>query len=130
MIHRSRLRISVERLIAQKDEVEGMRHPNEITRSSYRKYTKTPGGFHAFYARNYSILNGLIGRKAEISDLKREKLNEFKRDKNVTFLSTSMEELIYFGDLVPTSFHLKLPYITAIDMHKMMWEIFIYILIS
>ena len=51
----------------------------------------------AFYARNYSILNGLIGRKAEISDMKREKLNEFKRDKNVSFLSTSMEEVTRIG---------------------------------
>jgi glyoxylase-like metal-dependent hydrolase (beta-lactamase superfamily II) len=102
------------KLIAQKDEVSGLRHPNEITRSSYRKYPKTPGGFRA------------IDGSVRIKDgLQVVKSGGHTRGHQVIIYRTGMEELIYFGDLVPTSFHLRLPYITAIDgfpMDTLYWK--------
>lgn len=62
--------------------------------TSFKLYQES---MEAFYSRNYPVLNALISRKAEISDLKRGKLNEFKKDRNVTLLSTSMEEVTRIG---------------------------------
>ncbi len=102
------------KLIAQKEEVSAMRHPNEITRSSYRKYPKTPGGFHA--------IDGSVRIKDGLHVLKS---GGHTSGHQIIIYRTGTEELIYFGDLVPTSFHLKLPYITAIDgfpMDTLYWK--------
>jgi len=101
-------------LIAQKEELLGMRHPNEITRSSYRRYPKSSGVIHP--------VDGSVRIKGGLSVLK---TGGHTRGHQVIVYRTGAEELLYFGDLIPTAFHLKLPYITAIDgfpMDTLYWK--------
>ncbi|MEM0155734.1 MAG: PhoU domain-containing protein [Thermoplasmataceae archaeon] len=62
--------------------------------SSFKLYQES---MEAFYSRNYAVLNTIIGKKTEILNLKREKLNSFKSEENVAFLATSVEEVSRIG---------------------------------
>ncbi len=95
------------RIVAQKSEFNASRRTNEFTRNNYGKIdldllsrarkiqlegtTRLKHGLTAIHTGGHTI-----GHQAII-------------------YNNGGKEFIYFGDLVPTSFHLKLPYITAID---------------
>lgn len=95
------------RVVAQKSEFNASRRTNEFTRTNYGKLdtgllakarkiqlegtTRLKHGLTAIHTGGHTI-----GHQAII-------------------YSNGGKELIYFGDLIPTTFHLKLPYVTAID---------------
>lgn len=61
---------------------------------SFKMYQES---MEAFYSRDYPVLDAIISRKADLSELKRKKLNEFKNESGVTLLSTSIEEITRIG---------------------------------
>ena len=95
------------RIVAQKNEFAAARKTNEFTRTNYGKLdtgllskakkvqlegtARLKHGLTAVYTGGHTI-----GHQAVI-------------------YSNGGREMIYFGDLIPTSFHMKLPYVTAID---------------
>ena len=95
------------RVVAQKSEFAASRKTNEFTRNNYGKIdlrllsrvkkvqlegtARLKHGLTAVHTGGHTI-----GHQAII-------------------YSNGGKEMIYFGDLIPTSFHLKLPYVTAID---------------
>jgi glyoxylase-like metal-dependent hydrolase (beta-lactamase superfamily II) len=93
-------------IVAQADEFSGMKHPNELTKNNYRGYPKRRG------KQRISAVEGSIRIKDGLSVIK---TGGHTRGHQVVIYRSGAEELIYFGDLIPSSFHLRLPYITAID---------------
>lgn len=93
-------------IIVQKDEIYGMKHPNEITRNNYRGSVTRKG------ARMMHAVEGSVRIKEGLSVIK---TGGHTKGHQAIVYKNGLEELIYFGDLIPSSFHLKLPYITAID---------------
>lgn len=95
------------KVVAQKSEFSAARKTNEFTRNNYGKLdlgllsrvkkvqldgtTRLKHGFTAIHTGGHTI-----GHQAIV-------------------YSNGGKEMIYFGDLIPTTFHLKLPYVTAID---------------
>lgn len=95
------------RIVAQRSEFIASRKTNEFTRTNYGKLdlgllskarkiqlegtTRLKHGLTAIHTGGHTI-----GHQAII-------------------FSNGGREMIYFGDLIPTAFHLKLPYVTAID---------------
>lgn len=95
------------RVVAQKAEFTASRKTNEFTRTNYGKLdlqllskvkkiqlegtTRLKHGLMAIHTGGHTI-----GHQAVV-------------------YSNGGKELIYFGDVIPTTFHLKLPYVTAID---------------
>ncbi|MEM0155735.1 MAG: MBL fold metallo-hydrolase [Thermoplasmataceae archaeon] len=93
-------------IVAQREELSGMRHPNELTKNNYRGYPKRSG------KQRIRAVEGSIKIKDGLSVIK---TGGHTRGHQVIVYRSGSEELIYFGDLIPSAFHLRLPYITAID---------------
>ncbi|WP_010916438.1 MBL fold metallo-hydrolase [Thermoplasma volcanium] len=90
---------------AQADEFKAARYRNYITKANYR------------------LSASQIKNKVEIGGSKR--INGFIRviktdghtpGHQVILINAGGRKIMYFGDIVPSTFHLKLPYRTAIDL--------------
>ncbi len=92
--------------IAQKEEYNNMRVPNEVTKGSYVKYPQHPEKF------NISEISGSITIR---DGLRVVKTGGHTSGHQAIIYENGGKGLIYFGDIMPSSFNLKLPYITAID---------------
>ena len=95
------------RLVAQRSEYTASRRTNEFTRNNYGKI-------------DLSLLSK--AKKIQLDGTSRLKhgltaihTGGHTIGHQAIIYSNGGKEMIYFGDLIPTSFHLKLPYVTAID---------------
>lgn len=96
--------------VAQKEEFNNMAHPNEVTRGSYLRNIETESGFR--------ILE--LEGSAEIKDgLRVIRTGGHTSGHQAVIYENGGKGMIYFGDLLPSVFNLKLPYITAIDTYPL-----------
>lgn len=93
------------RLIAQEEEFSNMKNTNELTRSSY------PGKNAIQYRGGRKPVNGSVKIKDGLRVIK----TGGHTSGHQVVLFEGEKKIMYFGDLVPTTFHLRLPYVTAID---------------
>lgn len=92
--------------IAQKDEFDNMRNPNEVTRGSYVNGKGNEGTFR---------MQEITGSVKIRDGLRVVRTGGHTSGHQAIIYENDGKGLIYFGDIVPSSFNLKLPYITAID---------------
>ncbi len=98
------------KVVVQKMEMVAFRHPNEFTRGNYMK---TGSRFLTLRTLN-------MDGSGKIRDSVRVVLSGgHSPGHQVIILGSGSSELIYFGDLIPSSFHVKLPYVTAIDVEPL-----------
>lgn len=96
-------------LVAQEEEFKNLRYPNELTRSSYLKNIKIDSSRKKKVSGSVRIREGL---RVILS-------GGHTSGHQVVLFEAGSIKLMYFGDLIPTAFHLKLPYITAIDTYPL-----------
>lgn len=93
-------------IVAQKEEFRNMRRPNEVTRGSYNRDPESSG--------RYSLSE--ISGDSKIRDGLRVVMTGGHTSGHQSIIyENGGKGLIYFGDIMPSTFNLKLPYITAID---------------
>ncbi|MEM0156493.1 MAG: Zn-dependent hydrolase [Thermoplasmataceae archaeon] len=93
-------------LVAQDLEFRAYSRPNEFTRSSYIRNT-------AQMNRARKIrLNGTVRFK---NDIRVIRTGGHTAGHQVIITGSGTNQIIYFGDLIPSAFHVRVPYITAID---------------
>lgn len=98
-------------LIAQKSEFAAYRNPNEFTVANYGK---TDTGL-----LRRSRKRALDGTTRLAHGLQVVHTGGHTIGHQAIIYKSGGKELIYFGDLIPTTFHLKLPYLTAIDSYPL-----------
>lgn len=92
-------------LIAQEEEFANMKNTNELTKGSYP----------AKEVLKYKAAKKSVKGSVRIKDGLRVINTGGHTSGHQAVLFEDGMKVIYFGDLVPTTFHLKLPYVTAID---------------
>lgn len=93
-------------LVAQSSEFRAYWRPNEFTRSSYW--------------RNDSVMKKskklqLEGSARIAPGIRAVKTGGHTSGHQVIIAGGEGKEMIYFGDLIPSAFHVRVPYVTAID---------------
>lgn len=96
--------------IAQEEEFNNMENPNEVTRGSYLKNAMEGDSF------NISKVNGNVDLK---DGLRVVRTGGHTSGHQAVIYEKEGKGLIYFGDILPSVFNLKLPYITAIDTYPL-----------
>ena len=92
-------------LVAQEEEFSNLKNTNELTRSSY------PGKNLMQHRGNRKAVTGSVRIK---DGLKVVRTGGHTSGHQVVLFEDE-KKFMYFGDLIPTTFHLRLPYVTAID---------------
>lgn len=92
--------------VAQKEEFMNMRNPNEVTRGSYLKNPEGSGAFN---------VSEVVGDTKIRDGLRVVMTGGHTSGHEAIIYENGGKGLIYFGDIMPSAFNLKLPYITAID---------------
>ncbi len=92
------------RIVAQRDEIYAWKRPNVLSKNSYIKFP-----------RRRNIFISASGNTRINSRITLVKTGGHTQGHQALIYKGKIE-IIYFGDIVPTSFHLKLPYVTAIDL--------------
>ncbi len=92
------------RILVQESEVSGYRHPNMLTRSSYVRGSVPPA--KVYKVRGTKKLHGGITMICTGGHTGGHQVVQFE---------LKGKKFMHFGDLIPTSFHLKPNYIAAID---------------
>ncbi len=96
--------------VFQEDEKNNMENQNEVTRGSYLDPSLLNSGFQV----------SLVSGSKEIADgLRIVKTGGHTSGHQAIIYENGGEGMIYFGDILPSSFNLKLPYITAIDTYPL-----------
>lgn len=90
-------------IVAQRDEINDWRRPNDLSKNSYPPFL-----------RKRNAMTALDGNKRINSHISVIKTGGHTRGHQALIYS-GKKEIIYFGDIVPSSFHIRPPYITAID---------------
>ncbi|MCL5803105.1 MAG: MBL fold metallo-hydrolase [Thermoplasmataceae archaeon] len=98
------------RIVAQKDEIRNVRNTNEITRSSYGM------GITGSDSRHLSLVEGSRNIK---SGIKAVRTGGHTSGHQVFFIDDGPLKIMYPGDLIPTAFHVRPQYITAIDTYPL-----------
>lgn len=98
-------------LIAQKREFNSYRRPVEFTVANY-------GKTHPVLLAKANKVQ-LEGTERIKPGLMAVRTGGHTSGHQVIILKDGGKEMIYFGDLIPTAFHLKLPYVTAIDTYPL-----------
>lgn len=98
------------RVVVQRREMNAFRHPTEFTRGNYLKASAR------FPASR--ILN-MEGSGKIRSGVRVVLTGGHSQGHQVIILGSGSSEFIYFGDLIPSSFNVKLPYVTAIDVEPL-----------
>ncbi|MEN3045804.1 MAG: MBL fold metallo-hydrolase [Candidatus Hydrothermales bacterium] len=96
----------------QKKEFEDAMNPNERTRASYRREN-----FEPLYRENKLIL--LEGDSEILKGIKVIHTGGHTEGHQFVIIESENEKAIYFGDIVPTSYHIPLPYIMGYDTHPL-----------
>lgn len=96
--------------VAQEEEFMNMEHPNEVTRGSYLKDAMAGREF------KLSMVNGNVDLKG---GLRVVRTGGHTSGHQAVIYENGGKGLIYFGDILPSVFNLKLPYITAIDTYPL-----------
>lgn len=96
-------------IVAQSEEFRQLSHQNELTRGNYSSYAAGKRGFHRLR------LNGNQRLLPWISVLR---TGGHTPGHQAIIIQTGKHEVIYPGDLFPTSFHLQPNHITAIDYNS------------
>jgi glyoxylase-like metal-dependent hydrolase (beta-lactamase superfamily II) len=94
------------RIVAQKEEAHNVRNTNELTRSSYGMEINRSD------SRYLSLIGGSRNIKSSIKVLR---TGGHTSGHQVIFVDDGPLKIMYPGDLIPTAFHVKPNYITAID---------------
>jgi len=94
------------RIVVQKEEIRNVRRTNEITRSSYGMTINRSD------SRHLSLVEGSRNIKSGIRVLR---TGGHTSGHQVIFIDDGPLKIMYPGDLIPTVFHIKPNYITAID---------------
>lgn len=94
------------RIVAQKDELVNVRETNEITRSSYGMSITRSDSAH---------IVPIEGTRNIKSGIKVVRSGGHTSGHQVIFVDDGPLKIMYPGDLIPTAFHVKPNYITAID---------------
>lgn len=92
--------------IAQSEEYRNFRNTNEVTRGSYVPYPENESRFN---------VTRLDGSTAVRDGLRVVKTGGHTSGHQAIILENGGKGMIYFGDIMPSSFNVRLPYITAID---------------
>ncbi len=92
--------------VMQEDEKNNMLNQNEVTRGSYLSPDLLGGGFS---------ISTVSGSERIRDGLRVVKTGGHTSGHQAVIYENGGKGMIYFGDILPTSFNLKLPYITAID---------------
>lgn len=93
-------------IVAQKSEFQSYWRPNEFTRSSYWRNDL------AMRRAQKIRLNGSSRVAGEIRTVH---TGGHTAGHQVIIVGSPGNEIIYFGDLIPSAFHVRIPYVTAID---------------
>ncbi len=93
-------------LVAQDLEFRAYSRPNEFTRSSYIRNTAQ---------MNRASRIRLDGSMRFKNDIRVIRTGGHTAGHQVIIAGSGTNQIMYFGDLIPSAFHLKIPYITAID---------------
>ncbi|MEN3043791.1 MAG: MBL fold metallo-hydrolase [Candidatus Hydrothermales bacterium] len=97
----------------QKKEFEDAINPNERTKASYRRED-----FEPLYNENKIKL--LEGDTEILKGIKVINTGGHTEGHQVVLIENKGEKAIYFGDIVPTSYHIPLPYIMGFDTHPLL----------
>lgn len=92
----------------QKKEFEDAMNPNERTRASYKKEN-----FEPIYIEGKLFL--IDGDMEILPGIKLIHTGGHTRGHQFVLIESKGEKAIYFGDIVPTSYHVPLPYIMGYD---------------
>ncbi|MCW6169059.1 MAG: MBL fold metallo-hydrolase [Thermoplasmatales archaeon] len=98
------------KIVVQKKELNAFRKPDEFTKGNYMSgNSKIPA----------SRIISVEGSKRINSDLRVILTGGHSQGHQVIVIGSPGNEFIYFGDLIPSAFHIKLPYVTAIDIEPL-----------
>jgi glyoxylase-like metal-dependent hydrolase (beta-lactamase superfamily II) len=96
----------------QKKEFEDAMEPNERTRASYYKENFVP-------LKEHGLLEIIEGDLEIVKGIKVIHTGGHTRGHQFVIIESKGEKAIYFGDIVPTSYHVPLPYIMGYDTYPM-----------
>ena len=96
--------------IIQKDEWDNANRPNERTKSSYRTCDFLPleeAGQVQLVEGDYDVIPGV---KTMVT-------RGHTQGHQSVFISSRGNKALYLGDIIPMTYHLKIPYMTGFDMY-------------
>ena len=96
-------------IVAQEEEFRQLGHPNELTKGNYSSYASGMRGFPKLR---------LNGNKRILPWISVLRTGGHTPGHQAIIIRTGKHEVIYPGDLFPTSFHLQPNHITAIDYNS------------
>ncbi|MHB8360258.1 MAG: MBL fold metallo-hydrolase [Thermoplasmataceae archaeon] len=96
--------------IINNTELKNFRKPNEFTRGSYNQWNSN-------ISRRKKKL--IFGSSNLVGGMKIIQTSGHTSGHTAFIFESSGNKLIYFGDLIPTTFHLKPGYLTAMDTYPM-----------
>jgi glyoxylase-like metal-dependent hydrolase (beta-lactamase superfamily II) len=100
------------RYVIQKQEWYDATHPNERTKASYLKENFLP-----LEEKNQLLL--VDGDQEIIEGVKVVVTNGHTRGHQSVLIESQGEKAIYLGDFIPTTSHLKIPYIMSYDLYPL-----------
>jgi glyoxylase-like metal-dependent hydrolase (beta-lactamase superfamily II) len=100
------------RYIIQRGEWEAAINPNELTRRSYLAENLLP-------LKKYKLLELVEGDKEIIKGIKVKVTGGHTRYHQIISIQSKKEKAFFLGDLMPSTFHLKVPYITSYDAYPL-----------
>ena len=98
------------RIVVQKKEMNAFRKPDEFTKGNYMSENSKVPASRMLYIEGSKKIN---------FDLRVVLTGGHSRGHQVIIIGSPGNEFIYFGDLIPSAFHVKLPYVTAIDIEPL-----------
>ncbi len=95
------------KILAQRDEIDAWRHPDDLSRNSYPPFP-----------RKRNIFRGVYGSVRVNSRISLVRTGGHTKG-HQALIYRGKREIIYFGDIMPSSFHVRPAYITAIDHYPL-----------
>jgi glyoxylase-like metal-dependent hydrolase (beta-lactamase superfamily II) len=100
------------RYIIQKGEWDAALKPNELTRRSYLIENLLP-------LKEKKLLELIDGDKEIVKGIKVKITGGHTRYHQIVSIESNGKKALFLGDLVPATFHLKTPYLTAYDAYPL-----------
>lgn len=100
------------RYIIQRGEWEDAINPNERTRASYLKETLIP-------IKEKGLLELIEGDKEILPGIKVIVTGGHTLNHQVVLIESENKKALYLGDLIPTTSHIKLPYVMGYDLYPL-----------
>ncbi len=98
--------------IIQKKEWEDATHPNERTRASYLSHTFIP-------VEEAGLLELIDGDVEILSGIRVIQTGGHTQGHQVVLLESDNKKALYLADLIPTSAHIKIPYVMGYDTYPL-----------